>query len=203
MSVLGIIFILLVVADTALRDEEGLRAWFDVASWALWAVFAFEFVLRLVIAPSAWSYLRRHWWQVIFLVVPFLRFLRVAGRLARLRPGRLVRVVSSALRGMKTATRKLSNRLAWLSAVTAIVVLASSQLLFEFGDFDSYGRALHDAALATITGEGIESPSLVADVLELILAVYSVVVFASLAAMLGAYMLEGGQEQHSREQRQQ
>lgn len=194
-SVLGIIFLLLVVSDTALANEGGLRRWFDIAAWVLWAVFAFEFVLRLVIAPSAWSYLRRHWWQVIFLVVPFLRFLRVAGRLARLRPGRLARVLSSALRGMKTATRKLSSRLAWLSSVTAIVILASSQLLFEFGHFDSYGRALHDAAYATIAGEAIESESLVADVLELLLAVYSVVVFAFLAGMLGAYMLEGGREQ--------
>ena len=200
LTVLGIIFLLLVVGETALRDEPGLRRWFDLAAWLLWGVFAIEFVLRLVVAPSAWSYLKRHWWQVIFLAVPFLRFLRVAGRIARLRPGRLSRVLSSAIRGTRTATRTLSTRLAWLTSVTVIVTLAASQLLFEFGGFDSYGRALHSAAYATISGEPIESRSVLADVLELILAVYSVVVFAFLAGMLGAYLLEPARDGRNGEQ---
>ncbi len=48
--------------------------------------------------------------------------------------------------GVRTAWRTLSSRLAWLGAVMGIVVLAAGQLLFEFGGYESYGRALHDAA---------------------------------------------------------
>jgi voltage-gated potassium channel len=94
------------------------------------------------------------------------------------------------VRGVRTAARTLSSRLAWLGAVTAIVILCSGQLLFEFGGYDDYGQALHDAAYATITGEPIPEDGGLPDVLELVLALYAVVVFAVLAGALGAYFLE-------------
>jgi len=99
-----------------------------VASWIVWGVFVLEFVLRAVIAPSTSDFLRRNWWQLVFLALPFFRFVRI---LARLRLARLGRVVSSAVRSTRTATARLSGRLGWLSAVTAIVVLSASQLLYE------------------------------------------------------------------------
>lgn len=189
-TVLGVVFVLLLVAESSMHDEARLRPWFDGAGWALWAVFVAEFLARMLAAPSTSRFLRRNWWQAVFLAVPFLRFLRVAGRLARLRPARLGRLASSAVRGVRTAGRTLSSRLAWLAAVTVIVALVAGQLLFEFGGYDSYGRALHDAAYATITGEPIPAEGALADVLELVLALYAVVVFGLLAGALGAYFLE-------------
>lgn len=190
LTILGLIFVLVVIADTTAGASSTLRPWFDAATWLLWAVFALEFVLRAVIAPSAWTFIRRNWWQLVFLLVPFLRFLRVAGRLARLRPARLGRLASSAIRGVRTATRTLTSRLAWLGAVTAIVILSASQMLYEFGGYLSYPEALHDAAYGAITGEPLKVNSAVADVVELGLALYAVVVFAVLAGSLGAYFLE-------------
>jgi voltage-gated potassium channel len=186
-TVLGVVFLLLVLVDTAARPTGALAIAFDVMSWLIWAVFAVEFALRAVIAPSTWDFLRRNWWQLLFLIVPFFRFFRI---LARLRLARLGRVVSSAVRGSRTATGRLSGRLGWLSAVTAIVVLAASQLLYEFAPYTRYADALHDAALATISGEPIGPRSAVADVLEVVLALYSVVVVASLAGVVGAWFLE-------------
>lgn len=81
--------------------------------------------------------------------------------------------------------------MAWLVAVWAITVLSSSQLLFQFSDYDRYGDALHAAALATITGETLGRPDAFAQTLEVVLAAFSVVVFATLAASLGAFFLEG------------
>jgi len=186
-TVLGVVFLLLVLVDTVARPDGALAVAFDVASWLVWGVFALEFVLRAVIAPSTSDFLRRNWWQLVFLALPFFRFVRI---LARLRLARLGRVVSSAVRSTRTATARLSGRLGWLSAVTAIVVLSASQLLYETTPYPSYAGALHDAALATITGEPIEPRSAVADVLEVVLALYSAVVFAALAGVLGAYFLE-------------
>jgi voltage-gated potassium channel len=140
-----------------------------------------------VIAPSTRTFLRRNWWQLIFLAVPFLRFMRP---LARLRLPRLGRVVSSAVRTSRTATRKLSGRVTWLAALTLIVVLSASQIAHAYGDYDSYGRALHDTALSAITGEPLGQDAAVVQVLEIVLALYSVVVFAALAGSLGAFFLE-------------
>ncbi|MEX2419844.1 MAG: hypothetical protein WD652_05640 [Acidimicrobiia bacterium] len=74
--------------------------------------------------------------------------------------------------------------------VSAITALGSSQLLYGFEVFDRYGDALHAASLATITGEPIGQSDGFAKVLDVALAAYSVVVFAALAATLGAYFLE-------------
>ena len=190
LTALGIIFLLVVLADTTTAAHHQVGPWIEAATWLLWGVFAAEFVLRAAIAPSTPAYLRRNWWQIVFLVLPFLRFMRVAGRLGRLRPGRLGRLLSSTVRGLRTAARTLTSRIAWLAAVTTIVVLSASQILYEFVPYDSYPAALHDAAYAAVTGEPIRAESGVADVLELVLAVYAMVVFAFLAGSLGAYLLE-------------
>lgn len=186
-TVLGVIFLLVVLVDTVAEPAGLLATVFDVAGWVIWAVFVLEFVLRAIIAPSTSAFLRQNWWQLIFLALPFLRFGRI---LARLRLARLGRVVSSAVRTTRSAGAKLSGRLGWLSAVTVIVILATSQILYEFAAYDRYGDALHDAALATITGEPMGSRAGLARVLEVALALYSVVVFATLAGVLGAYFLE-------------
>ncbi|MBA2529780.1 MAG: ion transporter [Euzebyales bacterium] len=183
----GIVFSLLVLADTVLPAQGRLQTSFEVAGWVLWAVFVGEFVLRLIIAPSTAGFLRRNWWQLIFLAVPFLRFLRP---LARLRIPRLGRLLSASIRSSRAAGRRLSSRLAWLATVTLIVVLAASLLLFDLAVFPSYPDALHAAALATVTGEPFGRDAGAAKLLEIVLAVYSVVVFAALAGMLGAFFLE-------------
>lgn len=57
-------------------------------------VFLAEFLLRAYIARFQAAFWRRNWWQVIFLLIPFLRFVRAlqAFRLVRLaRLSRLAR----------------------------------------------------------------------------------------------------------------
>jgi voltage-gated potassium channel len=105
--------------------------------------------------------------QVIFLALPFLRFARIVARL-RLRPiVRAGRVVSSTVRGTRIAGRELTSRAAWLLTVTVIVVLTSSQLLYEFAGYTSYAVALHDAAYATVTGEPLSAETGLARVMDL------------------------------------
>jgi voltage-gated potassium channel len=191
-TALGVVFLLLVLIDTVARPHGTVARVIDVGSWVLWAVFVAEFVLRAIVAPSAWRFVERHWWQLAFLAVPFLRFTRI---LARLRIARLGRVVSSAVRSSRSAMKTLSSRLAWLGVLTVIVALAASLLLHELALFDSYGDALHAAALATITGESTGAAHGVAQILDVVLAAYSVGIFATLAGALGAYFLE---EQASR-----
>lgn len=190
MTALGIVFALLVVAETAIAPTGGLGTAFTVASWLLWAVFVAEFVVRMVVAPSTGRFLRRNWWQVIFLLLPFFRFVRVLARIRLRALTRVGRVVSSTVRSTWIAARRLSGRIAWLVTITAIVVLASSQLLYEFAGYPSYAAALHEAAYATVTGEPLTADVWLARVAEIVLAVYSVIVFAALAGMLGAYFLE-------------
>jgi voltage-gated potassium channel len=187
MSALGMIFLLVVLGQTVATSSAVQRP-LALVGWLLWGVFVSEFALRLWVAPSRRRFLRRNWWQVIFLALPMLRFVRLV---LVLRAARAGRVVSSAVRSSRSAGRVLSDRLAWLVAVSVIVVLATSQLLFAFGVYDAYGDALHAAALVTVVGQPMGQESGLAKLLDVVLAIWSVGVFAALAGTLGAYFLEG------------
>ena len=187
MSALGVLFLLVVLGEQFARPDSLASTLLTIVGWLLWAVFVVEFLARMVVAPSTGRFLRRNWWQVLFLVLPFLRILRLVRALRVLRTGR---VVSSAVRSSRSIRGVLRGRVAWLAVVSAITILGSSQLLYGFGNYDSYGAALHAAALASITGEPLGRPDPFAQLLEVLLGIFSVVVFATLAGTVGAYFLD-------------
>lgn len=187
MAWLAGLFVLVVVGENVVRGQSPFAAIFTVTGWVIWVVFVIDFVLRLVIAPSTGAFLRRNWWQILFLALPFLALFRVFLALRVARAGRLL---SAAVRGTRSAASKLRNRLALVSAITTVVLLIAANLLFEFAGVEPYGKALHAAALATIIGEKTGGTAVVALVLDVVLALYSVVVFAAVAGSLGAFFLE-------------
>lgn len=187
MSGLGILFLLVVLGERSARPGTALAIAFAVAGWLLWGVFVADFLVRAAIAPSTAAFLRRNWWQIIFLALPFLRALRLVRSLRVLRGGR---VLSSAIRSTRSTHRVLGDRVAWLGMVTAIVVLASAELLSSLSFYDTYGDALHASALAATTGEPFALDEAFPRLLEVVLGVYSVGVFATLAGTAGAYFLE-------------
>ncbi|PZM95176.1 MAG: hypothetical protein DIU79_08005 [Actinobacteria bacterium] len=185
MSVLGLIFLLVILAEP-LTDDRALSLTLSIASWLLWSVFVAEFAVRLTVAEDRKAFLRRHWWQIPLLAMPFLRLFRV---LFAFRVGALGRLAFAFVHGTNPAARLLSARLAWLITLTLLVILAASHALYRSGAYHSYAKALHDSAVSTIAGQPLSVRDGVAGVIELILATYSVIVFATLAGTLGAYFL--------------
>ncbi|MCZ2860050.1 hypothetical protein [Blastococcus sp. VKM Ac-2987] len=186
MGALGLVFVLVVLGQSLAR-ETWLVTTLSITGWVLWVVFVAEFAHRAFTARDKRRFWTRNWWQLVFLAIPFLRFARA---LTLLRAARVGGVVSAAVRGSRSAGRLLSGRIGWLGAVTVVVVLAVSQLLYVLGAYDSYGTALYDAALATISGQPLTAEGGLARVLDIALATYSVAVFATVAGALGAYYLD-------------
>lgn len=187
MSALGVLFLLVVVSERLARPGSLMSTAMVVAGWVLWGLFVLEFLGRMLIAPDRRRFFLRNWWQLVFLLLPFLRVLRLVRSLRLLRTGR---VLSSAVRSSRSASRVLSNRLGWLGTVSAIVILASAELLYGFGVYPTYAETLHAASLAAIIGEPFRSSDPYAKGLEVVLALYSVAVFATVAASVGAYFVE-------------
>ncbi len=190
MGLLGVIF-LFVVLGQLLATNPGMIRTFTVLGWVFWGIFVAEFLLRAYIAGFGRTFWKRNWRQVVFLLVPFLRFFRALQALRLARFARFGGIVSAGVRGSRSAGRLLSSRIGWLAAVTAVVILASSQLLYATGSHGSYADALFEAAMATITGSGLTPTTPFARILQVLLAVYSVAVFATLAGSLGAFFLRG------------
>jgi voltage-gated potassium channel len=193
MGLLGIVFLFVVLGQVVVSEPRWSLV-FTVLGWVFWAVFVAEFLLRAYIAGFQREFWKQNWWQVIFLLVPFLRFVRAlqALRLARIvRVTRFGGILSAGVRGSRSASRLLSSRIGWLAALTAVVILAASQLLYTFGSPSSYADALYTAALATVNGGGIDADDAFSRILHVVLSVYSVAVFATLAGSLGAFFLRG------------
>lgn len=191
MGILGVIF-LFVVLGQLVAQEPATVGVLAVVGWVFWAVFVTEFLLRAYIAGFSKGFWRKSWWQVVFLLVPFLRFFRALQALRLVRVARLARygsILSAGIRGSRSAGKLLTSRIGWLTAVTAVVILASSQLLYATGEHSSYAQALFESAMAAITGTGITGTSVFSRIMQVFLAVYSVAVFATLAGTLGAYFL--------------
>ena len=47
-------------------------------SWALWGLFFVEFAAKFALAPAERRYLREYWLDALTVLLPFLRFLRLA-----------------------------------------------------------------------------------------------------------------------------
>lgn len=188
MGLLGVLFLFVVLGQLLVTEPGWTRA-LAIAGWVLWAVFVAEFALRAYVARSSAAFWRRNWWQLIFLLVPFLRFVRVLRALRVLRVARVGGILSAGVRGSRSAGRLLSSRIGWLASVTAVVILASGQLLYAMESHADFTTALYEAAMATVTGAGITAADPFAKVVQLLLAIYSVGVFGALAGSLGAYFL--------------
>ncbi len=187
LGVLGIVFLLVVLAQLLAKDPA-LLAVLGVVGWIFWLVFVAEFVLRAHVAGYAAAFWKRNWWQVLFLLVPFLRFFRAFQAFRAIRVARIAMfggAITAGVRGTRSAGRLLTNRIGWLIALTAVVILVSSQLLYIAGSQEDYAVALHQAALATIVGQPLNASGLFPRLLEVILAIYSVAVFATLAGTIG------------------
>ena len=107
-----------------------------------------------LLPPDTGQFFRRNWWQVTFILLPFLRVFRLVRAARFLRTGR---VLSGAVRGTRSAASVLRGRLGWLVSLWLITVLSVSQLLYAFSDVTTFAEALHATALGAITGEPLEA----------------------------------------------
>lgn len=71
--------VLPLLAIEVLRKPTGaLELWVDVGFGVIWFAFLIEFVVKITIAESRFEYVRRNWLDVVIILVPLLRPLRLS-----------------------------------------------------------------------------------------------------------------------------
>jgi voltage-gated potassium channel len=203
MAVLAVVWAGLVAYElVAPRDQADVLR---LVSNVIWAIFGAELLAKLIVSGHPARFLQRHWPSVLFLVLPVLRLLRVtrALRVIRLLPAS--RVVGSSYRAVGTAKGLLTGRLQFLVVMTLVVVFGSGQLLFVLergreGALTSLGDALWWSANLGISASLVFEPvTLAGRLLAIVLSTYAIVVFASVAATVGAFFVESRQERAATE----
>lgn len=203
MAVLAVVWAALVAYD--LVAPAGVQPKLSLVGNVIWGVFVAEFVVKLVVSGHPARFLRRRWPAVLFLALPALRMLRVLRAVRALRALPAARVIGSSYRAVGTARNLLQGRLSFLLAATGIAVFSSAQLLYlversRTGGVTALGDALWWSANVAMTGNLIFEPvTLLGRFLAILLSAYSVVVFASVAAALGAFFMESRAERAATE----
>ena len=105
-----------------------------VGDWVIWAAFAVELGVKTYLSPDRRRYLISHWYDVVIVVVPFLRPLRAARVLRLLQ---LVRLAALLARIGLTWRRALGQRglgyVLGLGGVAAVLLAALVALVEQSG----------------------------------------------------------------------
>jgi voltage-gated potassium channel len=103
MLVLALLFLPILLAPLLLELSVSVAAGLEAAAWMIWAAFVFEYGAKLFLAPDRRTMVRTHVFDLVIIVLPFLRPLRAA---------RLLRVLhaGSALGRAGVSVRRLLSR---------------------------------------------------------------------------------------------
>jgi voltage-gated potassium channel len=163
--------------------EEATFIAFDVFVWALFAV---DLGIKVVLAPQRLAYLKRHWLEVLVVVVPFFRPLRIL---------RIFIFGSRAWVGM----RRLVNVDFLLVYGIGLVIIAATVVASVEGGEGASIQSFPDAlwwAVVTITtvGYGDMVPVTVAGrAIGFILMLGGIAFFSGVTANLASYLVKGGE----------
>lgn len=200
MVLLGFLWLVLLVVELT----RGLGARLELLSGAIWAVFVFDFLLRLVLAPRRLVYLRRNWLTVVALFLPALRIFRVFRvvrlfRVARAARGlRLVKVVASLNRGMRALGRSMGRRgLGYVVVLTGLVTLVGAAGMHAFERDLAGGAGLNDywsalwwtAMVMTTMGSEYWPRTAEGRILAFLLSLYALTVFGYITAALASFFV--------------
>ena len=199
LALLSLVMLGLVLVDLMVQLTPAQAAVVDRANWAIWWVFALEFLLKLGLSPDRRRYLRTHWFDALVVIVPMFRVVR-ALRILRVTKAfplfRLVSFVGMGLRGTELFVKR--HRLGYLGAVTALVVVggAVGAYLLERHvpgtRFQSFGDALWwSSALMSTIGSDLNPETGLGRLLAVGMMFYAQLVVVYLIGALAGDLLRG------------
>lgn len=205
MLVLGVLWLVLLLIELVSRATPLVER----ITWVLWAVFIFEYVLKLVIAPARLEYIKRNWIGLISLVVPAFRVFRIVRifRLTRVaRASRLVRILGTFNRSMRALRMTMRRRqLGYVLTLFVLVDLVGAAGMFAFEKGEA-GSPLRDYAgsvwwttmLLTTLGSDYWPQTAEGRILCALLAFFAIGTLGYVTAVLASFFIGSDATRHAR-----
>jgi len=118
------------IVDTTLSAST--RNAIDAVDYGIWAVFVVEYLLKLFLAPERWRFVRTHVFELMLVVFPMLRPLRVVRSARALRLLGLSRAAAAAGSGAKEARASLASRtVTYAVLLIGLLILVASAVVLD------------------------------------------------------------------------
>jgi voltage-gated potassium channel len=182
--ILAFVMIPLLVGTLLWELSPSEEALFLTLNWFIWVVFAIDLAIKLVVAPHRLAYLKRHWLEVLVVVVPFFR------------PLRILRVFIFGSRAWVGTRRLVNVDFLLVYGIGLLIITATVVASVEGGEGASI-QSFPDAlwwAMATITtvGYGDMVPiSIVGRAMGYILMLGGIAFFSGITANLASFLVRG------------
>ena len=183
--ILGLLFLVVILLPLATPLSPETLTFLDWVNWTLWAAFAIDYFVRLYLALERWHFVKTHVLDLIIVVVPAFRALRVL---------RLISVLLVSLRRARDLNYLVLP--VYVGVITAVLVGVSAVLVYdaEGTNPDSPISTLGDAvwwAFTTVTtvGYGDEYPvTPLGRTLGVLLMLSGIALIGSLTASAAAWL---------------
>jgi voltage-gated potassium channel len=117
---LAIIPLLIITFTVELSAEAEVAIW--TIDWTIWGIFAVDLGVRTYLSERRFNYLLHHWYDVLIVLLPFLRPLRLAGSVRALRVARLLPFI---VKGVANTADLFRNRgIQWVVGAGVLAVFA-------------------------------------------------------------------------------
>lgn len=193
--ILGFAWLILLVIELVYGANEFLE---DVSA-IIWIIFIGDFLIKFVIAPLKWNFLKTNLLTIVSLVVPAFRIFRLF-RVIRLlrfsRSLRLIRVIGGLNRSMRALSATMSRRgFGYVLVLTLIVILAGAAGMYAFerdvsNGLRDYGTALWWTTMVMTTlGSEYWPQTTEGRLLCVVLSIYAFAVFGYITATIATFFI--------------
>lgn len=201
--VLALLMVPLLLAPLALHLSDGQERVVFALDWLIWGIFAADLLIRTWLAPRKLNYLARHWFDVLIVVLPFLRPFRVARSAHALYALRALRVLVYLARAIHTTRSILALTGVRAPLLFFGLVLTASGIGIYFaerstdGPIDDLGTAFWWAiTTATTVGYGDTYPvTALGRGIGVVLMIVGIGTFVALTANVAAFLFESQEPQ--------
>jgi len=169
-----------------------------VADWAIWAVFAADFGVKLAVAPRRVEFLRRHWLEGLMVLLPFLRPLRA---LRVLRLARVAVALGFNVQVIRDILAQRGTKVIVAAVVGTLVIGATLAYLAERGEpgatITTFGDAIWWAAVTmTTVGYGDVYPTTpMGRGVAVALMLFGIAALSALTATVAAFLVRESREE--------
>ncbi len=197
LALASVVVVLLIIIQLSGEVSERWQGSLEALSWGLWGLFFLEFVVKFALAPVKRRYVRKHWLDVLVVLLPFLRFLRLARILRTTRALPALRLLIFGGRGSESTLALLKRRrLGQLAIVSLMVILLGAAVGFLLEEDASgsqirtFGDALWWAAtLVTTVGSELYPTTIGGRILGFLLMLYAVGIFSYFIASIASVLV--------------